>query len=250
MKTMTKQIGLMICILATCLPALFAGEIQTPLIVWDVNFNDQELDAPPRGMSKEQIEKFNTKGDLSWAPLRTYNGLAYVTRTRHAKVVKAALGLTDKPLLFSAADVDARSYYSPQISLNVPWELAEKAKKWRLSLDVSKAVVVDSSFWAMFVWDVANIKLHWDGMVYVENGADVAVSSYYAGKPLHFDFLINVPEKIVTVMIDGDPKKSVTLPWRSPKAANFSVLKLGLLTGGCSSSIAFDNIKLIMEESK
>jgi hypothetical protein len=236
--------------LAHGIPWAAAGEIPTPLVVWDVNFDDQEPDVPPCGLTKEQSEQFQTKGSLSWVPLRTYNGLAYVTRTRKATVVKAALGLADKPVLFSAADDDSKSYYSPQISLNIPQELAEKAQKWRLSLDVSKAAVTDSSFWAIFVWDVVNIKFHWDGVVYANTGNDVAIADYSAGKPMHFDFLIDVPAKIVTITIDGDPAKSVTLPWMSKNASVFNTLKLGLLTGGNQNSIAFDNIKLILEESK
>ena len=56
--------------LACWIPAAFAAEIKTPLVVWDVNFNEETLDAPPHRISKEQLEKFNTKGDLSWVPLR------------------------------------------------------------------------------------------------------------------------------------------------------------------------------------
>ena len=246
MKTMTKQIGLIMSLLACCLSAAFAAEIKTPLVVWDVNFNEETLDAPPHRISKEQIEKFNTKDDLSWAPLRNINQMSYVTRTRQAKVVQEAAGLKDKPLFFTFTE-NAQPHYGPQVWLNVPWELAAKAKKWNLSLDMAKGNVSISG--GVLVWDVVNIEFHEDGTVRA-NGTQIA--RYAAGKPLHIECLINVPEKTVKVTVDADQSKSVALPWWQPKAVNYSALRLdGLLPGGhaeAPSSIAFDNIKLIMEE--
>lgn len=247
MKTMKKRAGLIVCLLAGCIPAAFAAGIATPLVVWDVDFNGQPLDAAPIGMSKEQLEKFNTAGDLSWTPLKTRYWLTYVTRTRQAKVVKAAAGLTDQPLLFTYTE-NAQPHYGPQVWFAVPPELAARAKKWKLSLDVSKGNVSISG--GLNLWNVVDILFHEDGTVRA-NGAQVA--RYAAGKPLHLDCVINVPEKTVTVMIDGDPAKRVSLSWRQPKAASFSGLRLdGLLPGGhaeAPSSIAFDNIRLTLAET-
>ncbi|MFZ2656158.1 MAG: hypothetical protein WAX69_14600 [Victivallales bacterium] len=241
----TLKIGFILSLLATCLSTAFAAEIQTPLVVWDVNFNDQTIDAIPHGMSNDQLDAFNRKDDLSWIPLKTYNQMAYVTRTRQAKIVQEAAGLKDKPMLFTHTELN-QPHYGPQVLFNVPWDLAVKAKKWHLTLDVSKGSVEKSD--GVTLWDVAGIKFHEDGTVRV-NGTEI--SRYASGKPLHMDFLISVPEKTVTVMFDGDTKKTLTLPWYQPNAAVFLNLRLdGVLPGGYCfpSSIAFDNIKLTLEE--
>lgn len=239
--------GLILSIAAVFIPAAFAAGNETPLVVWDITFNGQPLDAAPGCMSKEQLEKFNTAGDLSWTPLKTCYWLTYVTRTRQAKVVKEAAGLMDTPLLFTYTE-GAHPQWGPQVWFTVPPELAATAKIWKLSLDVAKGNVTISG--GLTLWDVVGIDFTESGAIRV---GDAEVARYAPNKPLHIDCCINVPEKTVSVMFDGDPSKTVSVPWYQPKSANFRSLRLdGLLPGGhseCPATIAFDNIKLIMEES-
>lgn len=228
------------------LPA-WAGELRLPLRVWDVTFNDQPLDAIPQGLGKEQLEAWNSGGDdWSWLPLRSYRRLTYVTRTRQARVVAAAAGLTDKPLLLTFSE-NAQPQYGPQLWLEVPWKLASQAKRWHLSLDVAKGNVSISC--GLLVFDVAHTEFHEDGTVRV-NG--IQIMRYAAGKPLHLDFEIRVPEKTVTVMVNGDPATTATMTWRQPKATAFQGLRIdGLLPGGHGQPpgiLAVDNITLELLE--
>jgi len=244
---MTKQIVILLGLLSGCIPAASAAGIETPHVVWDVTFNGQPLDAAPWCMSKEQLEKFNTAGDLSWTPLKTCCSLTYVTRTRQAKVVKEAAGLMDTPLLFTYTE-GAQPNWGPQVRFTVPPELASRAKKWKLSLDVSKGTVTISG--GLTVWDVVGIDFTESGAVRV---GDAEVAHYVPNKPLHIDCEINVPEKTVRVIFDGAPSKTVSVAWHQPKAASFSSLRLdGLLPGGhaeAPGSIAFDNIRLTLVET-
>ena len=76
-----------------------AGDIKTPLLVWDINFNGDSLDKPPRPMTKEQIES-QQEDVVASLPIRTYSTIEYLTATRRATVTQEAAGLKDKPVLF------------------------------------------------------------------------------------------------------------------------------------------------------
>lgn len=243
-----KTVGVSLWLLACAAFPACGAETIAPFVVWDVTFDGQRLDAAPAGLSKEQREAFSAKGDLSWLPLRAVSQLLHVTRTRQAKVVRAAAGLADTPLLFTFTE-NAEPQYGPQVWLNVPYELAMKAAKWRLSLDVAKGDVSISG--GVTAWDVFSLLFHEDGTLRA-NGVQIA--RYAAGKPLHVDGLIDVSEKTVTVTVDGDPSTRTTLRWYQPKATRFASLRLdGLLPGGhgeTPSSIAFDNIRLVLAETR
>ena len=80
----------------------------------------------------------------------------------------------------------------------------------------------------------------------------VELTRYAAGKPLHLEFLIQVPDKTVTVTVNGNRAEAMSLAWRQPKAAQFQSLRIdGLLPGGHSQApgiLAVDNIKLVLLE--
>ena len=132
-------LGLLFSILVSNGTAL---EIKTPLLVWEINFNDDTLDKPPRPMSKEQLES-QQKSILSALPLKTYSKIEYLTATRRALVVKEAAGLKDQPIFF-VYEESAQPHYGPRMWCVVPWELVKIGKSWRLSFDVSKGNVAKS----------------------------------------------------------------------------------------------------------
>ena len=86
----------------------------------------------------------------------------------------------------------------------------------------------------------------------VVRAAKVEISHYAINKPLHIECVISVPEKTATITVNGESGCSVEIPWEKPVAAAFSAVTFdGLQPGGFArapSSIAFDNIRLVMEE--
>jgi hypothetical protein len=220
-------------------------EIKTPLLVWDINFNDDPVDRPPRPMTKEQLES-QQKDILAALPLKTYSRIEYLTPTRRAAVVKEAAGLNDKPVLF-VYEEQAQPHYGPRMWCAVPWELTKRGKTWRLSFDVSKGNVAKSG--GVIIWDIASINFFEDGTA---RAGTAEIARYSANKPLHLDCVIDVPGKKATFTVNGKKESSVTIPWAKPNAQAFSTVTFdGLLPGGhaeAPSSIAFDNIKLVMEE--
>ncbi len=220
-------------------------EIKTPLLVWDINFNDDPIDKPPRPMTKEQIES-QQKNILAALPFKTYSRIEYLTPTRRATVAKEAAGLKDKPVLF-VYEESSQPHYGPRMWCTMPWELAKRAKTWRLSFDVSKGSLSISG--GINIWDITGISFHEDGTV---RAGTAEIARYSSNKPLHIDCLIDVPGKKATITVNGKKESSVTIPWAKPNATTFSNVTFdGLLPGGhaeAPGSIAFDNIKLVMEE--
>jgi|GEM_PF-2869346 len=235
------------CILCWCLPALLqAGAgITPPLLVWDINFNGDPLDKPPRPMTKEQIE--SQQGDVvASLPIKTYARIEYLTATRRATVMQEAAGLTDKPVLFVYEESE-QPHYGPRMWCLVPPELARIGTAWRLSFDVAKGDVEKSG--GVKVWDVAGLNFCEDGVV---RACNVEIARYAPNKPLHIECVISVPDKTAKITVNGESGRSVEIPWEKPAAAAFSAVTFdGLQPGGFArapSSIAFDNIRLVMEE--
>jgi hypothetical protein len=52
--------------------------VTLPLVVWDVDFNDNPLDAPPQPLTKEQIESQSELSAWQRLPNRRQMGLEYV----------------------------------------------------------------------------------------------------------------------------------------------------------------------------
>jgi len=67
-----------------------AGATKLPLLVWDINFNNEPLDGPPQPLSKEQIEEQERLSEWQRLPIRTYSKIEFLTATRVATVVKEA----------------------------------------------------------------------------------------------------------------------------------------------------------------
>ncbi|MEI6494092.1 MAG: hypothetical protein WCO94_16225 [Verrucomicrobiota bacterium] len=237
----------LICTLCWCLPALIqAGtDIKCPLLVWDINFNGDPLDKPPRPLTKEQIES-QLENLVASLPIKTYSAIEYLTATRRATVMQEAAGLKDKPILFVYEESE-QPHYGPRMWCKVPSELAKRGKSWRLSFDVSKGDVEKSG--GVKAWDVTSINFHEDGVVRAGN---VEIARYVPNKPLHIECVISVPEKTAKITVNGESGRSVEIPWEKPAAAAFSAVTFdGLQPGGFArapSSIAFDNIRLVMEE--
>lgn len=226
-------------------PTVWAAEINPPLLVWDINFNADPTDKPPRPMTKEQIE-CQKKDIFSALPIKTFSKIEYLTATRRASVVKEAAGLNDQPLLF-VYEENAQPHYGPRMFCQLPYELAKTGKSWRLSFDVSRGSVAKSG--GITLWDIAGIAFFEDGTV---RAGTAEIARYVANKPLHMECVIDVPGKKAVITVNGKADSSVTIPWAKPASTAFTTVTFdGLLPGGhaeAPSSIAFDNIKLVMEK--
>lgn len=245
MKLNTFLVSILGLVFSISLSAGTAAEMKKPLLVWDINFNDDPLEKPPRPMTKEQLES-QQKDIVAALPLKTYSKIEYLTATRRALVVKEAAGLKDQPVFF-VYEESSQPHYGPRMWCMVPWELAKICKLWRLSFDVSKGNVAKSG--GVKLWDLADINFFEDGTV---RAGTAEIARYASNKPLHIECIINVPGKKITITVNGKPESSVTIPWAKPNTQAFSAVTFdGLLPGGhaeAPSSIAFDNIKLVLEE--
>ena len=222
--------------------------VKLPLLVWDVNFNDNPLDLPPQPLSKEKIEALGKLSEWERLPVRTCSGIEHITETRQATVVKEAGGLKDKPLLFTYTE-NAQPQYGPLVRITVPLEVAKHGALWKLSFDVAKTNIAISG--GIHLWDIAGIEFFEDGTVRV---GEAQISRYAANKPLHIECMIDAVKRTAKITVDGNNETSVTVPWRYQKGESFNMLILhGVLPGGhgeTPSPMVFDNIKLVMEEWK
>jgi hypothetical protein len=77
--------------------------VKLPLVIYDVDFSRDAVGKPPQPMRKREIER---AGQDPWKGLarRTYSRIDFLTRTRTAVVRASALGLTNRPVLFTCPD--------------------------------------------------------------------------------------------------------------------------------------------------
>ena len=244
-----KSASLLILCLAfsVLISAGSASEIKTPLLVWDIDFNSDPVDKPPQPMTKEQIE--NQQNDIiASLPFKTYSKIEYLTATRRAIVMKEAAGLKDQPALFVYEEA-TQPHYGPRMWCQVPNELAKAAKSWRLAFDVSKGNIEKSG--GVILRDVVGIRFFEDGTL---RAGSTELARYTANKPLRLEFVIDVSGKTTVITVNGKTESAVTIPWEKPGASSFTAVTFdGLLPGGhafAPSTVAFDNIKLVMEEKK
>jgi hypothetical protein len=219
--------------------------LKLPMLVWNVNFNRSTAGQPPRPMTKEQIEAAGTN-DWAKPPLATYIRLLWVSRRRTAIVEKEALGFKDQPVVFTVPD-PGEPYWGPQMWFALPTDMAQHAKRIRVTLDASMATLARMGGFTL--WDVAYITFFEDGTIRAGDVTELA--RYRPNTPVHFECEIAVPAKQVTIIVDDHKDRAVTVPWHQPRAPYFSSLGLeGIMPGGHGypGRIAFNHIRLTLEE--
>ena len=216
-----------------------------PVVVLDVDFNRFPVGLPPQKQSKEQIEAADAKPFWSRFPIRTCDELLWLTRTRRAVVAASAYGLEDKPLVLTCEASRYPQYYGPMVVFGIPDGVTKVARRYRLLLDVAKKNEARSGGFSLE--GVASIRFLEDGSVVA---GKVGIGRYQPCVPLHFEVILDVGERTATYAIDGHREKATTLPW---DGASFRLIRFdGVLPGGYGevpTSIAFDNIKLILEKT-
>ena len=217
--------------------------VMLPLIVFDVDWREQDVGHTPQRARKEWLEE---AAHDPWRalPWRTYTHLDYVTRDRTAIVADSALSLTDKPVVFTAPD-GRQPHWGPRMSFGIPDAIAAVGKRWRVSLDVSIDNVTRMG--GIGLLNVAELTFLEDGTV---RFGETELARYRPATPLHLEFVIDVPTRTCTARCnDGEP---LTVKWRNQHAARFQHLRLdGLLPGGharAPGQLAFDNIRIVLEE--
>lgn len=221
-------------------PALPAS---LPVVVFDVDFNQCPVGLPPQKQSKEQIEAADAKPFWSRFPLRTCDDVLWLTRTRRAVVEDSAFGLGEKPVVLTYEE-NKQPQYGPVVVFTIPDGVAKVAMRYRVLLDVAKNNEARSGGFTLE--GVASVKFLEDGSV-LAGKAEIA--RYQPSVPLHFEVILDAKEQTATFVVNGHQEKATTLPW----TGSFKMLRLdGVLPGGFSeapASIAFDNIKLILEKT-
>lgn len=217
--------------------------IELPLVVFDVDWSDQAVGHMPRRAGKDRLESA-ARAPWESLPWRTYTHLDYVTRDRTAIVADSALGLDDKPMVFTAPD-GRQPHWGPRMSFVIPHAIAAVGRRWRVSLDVSIDNVTKMG--GISLLGVAHLTFLEDGTVRL---GVTELARYRPSVPLHLEFVIDVPNRTCTVRCDkGDP---LTVTWGDQRTPRFEHLRLdGLLPGGharAPGQLAFDNIKIMLEE--
>lgn len=218
-------------------------DVILPLTTFDVDWSEQEAGHAPQRAGKAWIED-TTRDPWQTLPWRTYTRLDFVTRDRTAIVTDAALGLTEKPVVFTAPD-GRQPHWGPRMSFAIPDAIAAVGQRWRVSLDVS----IDN------VTKMGGISLMGvGGLTFLEDGTvrfgETELARYRPATPLHLEFVIDVTTRTCTARCDdGEP---LTVKWHNQHATRFQHLRLdGLLPGGharAPGQLAFDNIKIVLEK--
>jgi len=217
--------------------------VELPLVVFDVDWSDQAVGQMPRRAGKDWLEAA-ARAPWESLPWRTYTQLDYVTRDRTAIVAESALGLDDKPMVFTAPD-GRQPHWGPRMSFTIPPAIAAAGGHWRVSLDVSIDNVTKMG--GVSLEGVAALTFLEDGTVRL---GQTELARYRPATPLHLEFVIDVPSRTCTARCnDGEP---LTVKWHNQRARFFQHLRLdGLLPGGharAPGQLAFDNIRIVMEE--
>jgi len=222
--------------------------VKLPLLVWDLNFNEDPEGAPPRGPSREELEVLSTS-PWNGLPIKTYceRGLIYITRSRIASVENSPLGLKGRALLLTMGDHD-HPQYGPQLRLQIPDPIVKAASLWKFEMDVAKDVISRSG--TITLWDIANIRFMEDGTVRCEQ---VELGRYQPNTPRHLK--VEVDNKAGTMKIIWADASPVIIPWRtdvSRRPDGLSSIILGGITPGSyaetPAKIAYDNIRLTLLE--
>lgn len=220
--------------------------VTLPLVVWDINFNDNPIDAPPQPLTKQQIEAQSRLTEVERLPVRTFSKIDYITETRRATVVSEAAGLKDKPLLLDYTEGN-QPHWGPRVWIQIPPEVARQGTEWTLTFDVAKGNIEKSG--GVMGGGIFGISFFEDGMV---KAGTTEVARYATNKPLHFEFRIDTVAKTVAITVDGNTARTIIKPWGNQKVQFFEGITLnGLLPGGhgrAPSTMVFDNIKLVMEK--
>lgn len=223
--------------------------LKLPQVVWDIDFNRCPEGVIPPGMTKEEQEAFLTPNAPGRLPIRTYSWLGYVTDTRRATVEKEAHGLRDSPLVF-VFEENEQPTYGPMFSFLVPSDLAKAGARWRLELDTSRNMVGISG--GIHLSGVAGCEFFEDGLL---KNRKVGLGRYAGNSPIHLTFLIDARDQTVRITMrckETLKAQELLFPWSDLRVKRFNELRLhGLLPGGhaeAPASIAFDNIKLTLEE--
>jgi hypothetical protein len=234
----------MLAMQAKYIYAQMPEDVKLPMVIYDVDFNDMPVDKPPQPTRKEEIE---AAGKDPWkaVPRHTYSNIDFLTRDRTAIVKESAIGLEDKPVLFDCPD-NRQPHWGPRMFLGIPHEIATSGKRFRVSLDVSMGSVTKMGGVGLGS-HVGEVTFFEDGTVRL---GSTEIARYQPAKPMHLEFLVDVPNRRVTVQVDDNEK--VTVPWRQPEARGvFHGLRLdGLLPGGharAPGQLAFDNINITLE---
>ncbi len=221
--------------------------LKLPLVVWDINFNDNPIDAPPPPLTKEQIEAETKLTEWERLPIRRCGKMDYITKTRQALVVQEAAGLKDKPLLLAYTE-GRQPHWGPRVWIQIPPEVARQGTVWTLTFDVAKGNI-EKSGGVSEIRGLFGLKFFEDGMV---KAGTTEVARYAANKPLHFEFRIDTVAKTVAITVDGNTARTIIKPWGNQKVQFFEGITLnGLFPGGhgrAPSTMVFDNIKLVMEK--
>ncbi len=250
--SMRLQLYALVLLLAvTGLLAAVPTGVELPLVVWNANFNQDAAGRPPQPLTKAQIE---ARGENPWKrpPLPTYDSLEFITRVRTAIVVKEALGLTDQPVLFSCPDND-QPHWGPRMTFSIPHEIALQGKRWRLSFDA--AINNLTQMGGVYLLSTRGRSLLDVGFFQggsLKANAATEVGTYQAGAPVHLEIVLDAAANTCTVIVNGDAERAAILPWDRQDGSNLGhAVFNGLLPGGRAwpGQVAYDNIRLVMEEA-
>jgi len=217
-----------------------------PFVLLDVNFDSEQIGAPPKRLTKKQLEEQGKDGAaLESFPRRSHDAALWLTRTRYLTVEDAACGLSLKPVVLTFEEC-RQPHYGPQLNFALPNAIAKVGKLYSLTLDVAKNNCAQAGGFSL--GEVASVTITEEGAVLLNR---CQVGHFTPGVPLHFQFEINAQEKTVTVIIDGNIQGKFTAPWLRPNGVFRGVRLDGLLPGSFArgaGKIAFDNIKLTLTE--
>ncbi len=221
-------------------PRLPSG-VELPLMIYDVDWSTQDVGHTPQRAAKEWTEEAD-RSPWQALPWRTYTHLDYVTRDRTAVVHESALGLSERPLLFSVAD-NRQPTWGPRMFFQIPHAIAAVGRRYRIGLEVSMGSIVHGG--GVSIPDIGSLNFSRDGSLVFNR---IEIGRYRPNTPFRVAFIVDTSNRTLSTRVDDG--ESVSVKW--PEQRRFHGLRLdGLLPGGYAGAplqLAFDNIKITLEE--
>ncbi len=225
------------------------GELPpVPFTVWDLDFENETVGAPPRKLTADEIEK---AGAEPWAqlPVKTISGMDFITAEKFAVIEEAPNGFRSKALTLQF-QTTAQPHWGPRVYVQVPEVVRKNAELLKLTWEMSKSN--RSRVAGMQLQPVLEI-LHYENGENKVN-ARSTLSRYAAGTPSRYELLLNCRTREFEVRAVGADSEPVRGKWNNPAVEAPQVLMFsGLFPGGnvgSTGSLSVDNIRLTVEKWK
>ena len=191
-------------------------------------------------------------------PFATFGFMDFVLDTRTATVQDNPCGFKEPACVLEVAGDDPGSKVGksrgPFLYVDVPRNLQDTVKCWKLSFDVSAGRIMQMGdvHGSSRGGSIFSLTFYGDGKIHQDPTADMGkidICPYRPNQPIHFDILLNNETRTVAETIDHDKGSVLTFDWMEARSRTTPFAKLvvtGMTTGphNGTGKLAITNIRL------